>query len=43
MLKVRKDKFDAIIKKLLSSPPKPRKEIKTSGKRGSKNPILQKP
>ena len=42
-MKVRKDEFDAILKKLLNTPPKPRKEIKTAGKHGSKSPILQKP
>ncbi len=42
-MKVPKDKFDAILKKLIDTPPKPQKEIKTSGKRGSKSPILQKP
>jgi hypothetical protein len=42
-LKVRKDKFDAVLGKLLKAEPKPRKSIKTSGRRGSKSPLLQKP
>jgi hypothetical protein len=39
-MKVEKDKFDAVLGKLLKTKPKPKKEIKTSGKRGSKKPIM---
>jgi hypothetical protein len=42
-MKVRKDKFDAVLGKFLKAAPKPRKSIKTSGRRGSKTPFLQKP
>jgi hypothetical protein len=38
-MKVEKEKFDALLGKLLKAKPEPRKKIKTTGKRGSK-PIL---
>jgi len=41
-MKVRKDKFDAVLGKLLKAAPKPRKSIKTAGKHGPKTPILTK-
>jgi hypothetical protein len=42
-VKVSKDKFDAALDKLLKAKPEPRKKIKTTGRRGSKSPILSKP
>ncbi len=42
-LKVNKEKFDAVLSALLKSKPIGRKRIKTSGKRGSKAPLFQKP
>jgi hypothetical protein len=39
-LKVNKKKFDEILSKLLGAKPKPRTQIKTEGKRGSKKPII---
>ncbi len=41
-MKVQKDKFDALLSKLIKAKPEPRKKIKTRGKRGSKLPILAK-
>jgi hypothetical protein len=38
-MKVQKEKFDSLLGKLLRAKPKPRKKIKTSGKRTPK-PIL---
>jgi hypothetical protein len=35
-MKVEKNKFDAALAKLLKAKPAPKKNIKTSGKRGSK-------
>ena len=43
VLKVNKEKFDAVLSALLKSKPIERKNIKTSGKRGSKAPLFQKP
>ncbi len=40
---VEKEKFDAVLSDLLRSKPIERKNIKTSGKRGSKAPLFQKP
>jgi len=40
---VEKEKFDAVLKALLESKPIERKNIKTSGKRGPKTPLFQKP
>lgn len=40
---VDKKKFDTVLAALLNSPPIERKKIKTSGKRGSKAPLFQKP
>jgi len=42
MAKVRKDRFDALLTKLLAAKPEPRKKIKTQGRTGSKSPILGK-
>lgn len=42
-VKVDKEKFDAVLKALLKATPIKRKDIKTSGKRGSKTPLFQKP
>ncbi len=42
-MKVSKDKFDAVLGKLLKTKPVPRTSIKAAGKRGSKKPILSKP
>jgi hypothetical protein len=42
-MKVEKQKFDAVLKALLNTKPIARKDIKTSGKRGPKTPIFQKP
>jgi hypothetical protein len=39
-MKVEKEKFDSLLGKLLKAKPKPRKKIKTQGRRGSKKPIL---
>jgi len=39
-MKVEKEKFDALLGKLLKAKPEPRKQIKTRGKHGSKKPIL---
>ncbi len=38
-MKVEKEKFDALLGKLLKAKPEPRKKIKTQGKRGPK-PIM---
>jgi len=40
---VEKEKFDAVLSALLRAKPVERKSIKTSGKRGSKAPLFQKP
>jgi len=40
---VEKQKFDAAISALLKTKPIERKRIKTSGKRGPKTPLFQKP
>jgi hypothetical protein len=42
-MKANKEKFDALLGKLLKTKPEPRKKIKTTGRRGSKAPILSKP
>ncbi len=42
-MKVEKQKFDEALTKMLRAKPKPRKKIKTQGRRGSKTPILSKP
>jgi hypothetical protein len=42
-MKVEKKKFDDLLAKLLKAKPEPRKKIKTTGRRGSKVPILSKP
>jgi len=39
-MKVEKEKFDALLQKLIKAKPEPRKKIKTKGKRGPKKPIL---
>jgi hypothetical protein len=39
-MKVEKEKFDSLLRKLLKAKPEPRKKIKTKGKRGPKTPIL---
>lgn len=39
---VEKEKFDAVLSAMLKSKPIARKEIKTSGKHGTRTPILQK-
>jgi len=41
-MKVDKNKFDALLGKLLKAKPEPRKKIKTEGRKGSKSPILAK-
>jgi len=41
-MKVEKEKFDALLSKLIKAKPEPRKKIKTHGKRGSKAPIIPK-
>lgn len=41
-MKVEKRKFDNVLSKLLKAKPEPRKKIKTTGRRGSKSPILSK-
>jgi hypothetical protein len=41
-MKVEKEKFDAALSKLLKAKPEPRKKIKTTGRRGSKAPIITK-
>lgn len=40
-MKVRKDKFDLVLGKLLKAKPISRDKIKTSGKHGPKTPILE--
>lgn len=40
---VEKEKFDAVMSALLKSKPIERAKIKTTGKRGSKSPLFQKP
>jgi hypothetical protein len=42
-LKVRKDRFDAVLSNLIQAKPVPRTSVKSTGRRGSKKPILQKP
>jgi hypothetical protein len=39
-MKVEKEKFDALLSKLIKAKPEPRKKIKTKGKRTAK-PILR--
>lgn len=39
-MKANKEKFDALLGKLLKAKPEPRKKIKTRGRKGSKTPIL---
>jgi hypothetical protein len=39
-MKVEKEKFDAVLTKLIKAKPSPRKKIKTQGRRGSKKPLL---
>jgi hypothetical protein len=41
-LKVSREGFESAIKRLANTPPIKRTDIKTSGKRGSKKPILAK-
>jgi hypothetical protein len=41
-MKVEKEKFDALLSKLIKAKPEPRGKIKTTGKHGSKKPILSK-
>jgi hypothetical protein len=40
-MKVEKEKFDALLGKLLKAKPEPRKKIRTKGKYGSKGPIIK--
>lgn len=42
-MKVEKRKFDQALTKMLRAKPKPRKKIKTPGRRGPKTAILAKP
>jgi hypothetical protein len=42
-MKVQKNKFDALLSKVLKTKPQPREKIRARGKRGSKTPILAKP
>ena len=42
-LSISKDAFDKAMSKILTAKPVPRKEIKSSGKYGSKAPIFAKP
>ena len=39
-MKANKEKFDALLGKLLSTKPEPRKKIKTRGRKGPKTPIF---
>lgn len=39
-LVVEKEKFDAVLKKLLEKKPIPAKELKTRGRKGSKAPLI---
>jgi hypothetical protein len=41
-VKVEKQKFDALLDKILKTKPEPRKQVKTTGKGGSKTPIIAK-
>jgi len=41
-MKVEKQKFDALLSKVLRSKPTPRHKIKSNGKRGPKTPIFAK-
>jgi hypothetical protein len=40
-MKVEKEKFDTLLGKLIKAKPGPRKAIRSSGKRGSKEAIIQ--
>jgi hypothetical protein len=40
-MKVEKQKFDAVLSKLIKAKPVPRTSIKSTGKRSSKEPILK--
>ncbi len=40
-MKVEKEKFDALLGKLLKAKPEPRKKIKTQGRHGTKKPIIR--
>jgi len=40
-MKVEKTRFDSTLAKLLKAKPQPRERIKTKGKRGSKEAIIQ--
>lgn len=42
-MKIEKGVFDSALRKILRSKPIPRAKIKTSGRRGTKTPILAKP
>jgi hypothetical protein len=42
-MKVRKDKFDALLAHLIKTPPVPMKKIETKGKRGSKKALFPNP
>lgn len=39
-MKVEKEKFDALLHKMVSAKPEPRHKIKTKGKHAPKTPIL---
>ena len=41
-MKVEKEKFDAVLGKMLKAKPEPRQKIKTEGRKGPKTPILAK-
>jgi hypothetical protein len=41
-MKVEKEKFDAVLTKLIKTKPVPRSSIKTIGKHGPKTPIVPK-
>ena len=42
-MKVDKDKFDALLGKMMQAPPEPKKAIKTDGITGSKAPLVPPP
>lgn len=42
-MKVEKEKFDAVLGKLIKAKPVPRTSVKATGRRGPKKPILRKP
>ena len=39
-MKVNKDQFDALLHRMMQTPPEPKKTIRTEGIKGSKEPLI---